>query len=223
MKLMYITCFLTNHVFPTMSFHNMGSRRSIIGRGGRGQYLWKHGGDRKIIFALHFDANSNDFTHLTRNGHLYLGPQHATPSHISVPSHVSQDPLPFPNTVEFPNLYPAHNLGWDVLPHSPWANTTGWGNLEPNHILPSISSSTSSGHYEKTPHTTENPPKFVEKPNEVDPIVDNIPLLPSVPPMGCWNIVTSKNILYVSFVVPDGPTRRTTCIILYPDASNRKK
>ena len=38
----------------------------------------------------------------------------------------------------------------------------------------------------------------------------------------CWNIVTSKNILYVSFVVPDGPTGRTTCIIFYPDASNRK-
>ena len=36
----------------------------------------------------------------------------------------------------------------------------------------------------KTPHTTESPPKFVEKPNELDPIVDNIPLLPSVPPMG---------------------------------------
>ena len=42
---------------------------------------------------------------------------------------------------------------------------------------------------------------------------------PSIP---CWNIVTSKNILYVSSLVPNGPTRRTTCIILYPDASNQK-
>ena len=35
----------------------------------------------------------------------------------------------------------------------------------------------------------------------------------------CWNIVTSKNIIYVYFVVPDGLIGRTTCIILYPDAS----
>ena len=32
----------------------------------------------------------------------------------------------------------------------------------------------------------------------------------------CWNIVTSKNILYVSFVVANGPTGRTTCIIFVP-------
>ena len=38
----------------------------------------------------------------------------------------------------------------------------------------------------------------------------------------CWNIVTSKNILYVSFVVPDGPTGSTNCIYLYSDVSNRK-
>ena len=38
----------------------------------------------------------------------------------------------------------------------------------------------------------------------------------------CSNNVTSKNILYVSCVIPDGPTGRTTCITLYPDASNRK-
>ena len=38
----------------------------------------------------------------------------------------------------------------------------------------------------------------------------------------CWNIVTWKNILYVSFVVPKGPTGRTTCINFYPDAYNQK-
>ena len=38
----------------------------------------------------------------------------------------------------------------------------------------------------------------------------------------CWNIVTLKNILYVSFVVPDGPTGRTTCITLYSNAPNQK-
>ena len=37
----------------------------------------------------------------------------------------------------------------------------------------------------------------------------------------CWIIVTSKNILYVYFVVPNGPTGRTNCISLYSDASNQ--
>ena len=59
---MYIKHLLNIDVFSTMSFQSRGSRRSIRGRGDRGQHLWQHGGDRKIRFLVNFDANSNDFT-----------------------------------------------------------------------------------------------------------------------------------------------------------------
>ena len=121
---------------------------------------------------------------MERTGHLYLGPQHSPPSYHSVPPYVSQYPLPLPNSVEFPKHYSVGNFSWDFLPPYPWSKITGSGNIEPNFPIPSTSSSTSFGHYTKTPHTTKNPPKFVEQPNELDPIVDNIPFLPSVPPLG---------------------------------------
>ena len=40
--------------------------------------------------------------------------------------------------------------------------------------------------------------------------------MPTLDAFICLNIVTSKNILYVFFVVPDVPTGRITCISLYP-------
>ena len=111
------------------------------------------------MISIHFDANSNEFTQLERTGHLYLGPQYAPPLHLLVPPHVSQAPLPLPNSVELPNHYFFHNFGWDVLPPSPRANTTGWGKFEHNRPIPSTVNLASSGHHEKIPHTTENPPK----------------------------------------------------------------
>ena len=82
-----------NDVFPTLSFHSIGSRKSVRGRSGRGLYLWQHGGDMKKRFSIHFDTNSNEFTQLERTGHVYLRPQQAPHSHIPVPPHVSQASL----------------------------------------------------------------------------------------------------------------------------------
>ena len=115
-----------------------------------------------IIFLVHFDANSSEFTQLERIGHLYLGPQCTPPSHLLVLPRVSQAPLPLPNLAEFPipNNYYVHKLGWDVLPPSPQANTTSWGKLEHNQPMPSAASSTSFGPHEKIPLPDEDPPKY---------------------------------------------------------------
>ena len=63
-----------------MSFFSRGSRRSIRGRGGRGQYLWNNNNSaRRMRVSVHFDIDSDEFAYFARTGQLALGPPCSTP------------------------------------------------------------------------------------------------------------------------------------------------
>jgi hypothetical protein len=56
-----------------MSFFSRGSRGSRRGQGRRSNAFGQEGRNKRIRLFVHFDANSDEFNHLARTGHLFLG------------------------------------------------------------------------------------------------------------------------------------------------------
>jgi hypothetical protein len=56
-----------------MNFFNRGRRGNNRGRGKRPNMLWKEGRNKKLIFSIHFDVDSEEFNQLVQTGHLDLG------------------------------------------------------------------------------------------------------------------------------------------------------
>jgi hypothetical protein len=47
-----------------MSFFNMGNKGNKGGRGKRPNMFWQEGRNKKIIFSIHFDVDSQEFNQL---------------------------------------------------------------------------------------------------------------------------------------------------------------
>ena len=48
-------------IFGSMNFYSRGSGRQGRGIGNRPRGVWYHGGNKNIIFSVHFNANSKEF------------------------------------------------------------------------------------------------------------------------------------------------------------------
>jgi len=47
----------------SMSFFSRGSRRSVRGRGGRGQYIWNNNRGIRMRVFVHFDTDFEEFSY----------------------------------------------------------------------------------------------------------------------------------------------------------------
>ena len=69
-------------IFGIMIFYSNGLSRKKKGRGNRPRGVWKHGRNKKIIFLVNFNVDSDKFNHPTTTGHFFLGS-------LDVPNHRS--------------------------------------------------------------------------------------------------------------------------------------
>jgi len=114
-----------------MSFFSRGSRRSIRGHGGRGQYIWNNNRNRRMRVYVHFDTDSKEFAHFSHTGQLALGPPPLPPTYSHRPRSFNnvRNLRPHPFVVEPPHhLVSVNNDGWNHVPHPPVSRIHGWGN-----------------------------------------------------------------------------------------------
>lgn len=110
-----------------MSFYSRGFGRKGKGRDNRPRVVWKHSRNKKIIFSMHSNVDSEEFNQLATTGHLFLGSPNVScqPSISHVPY---QSPFqPHPNIHEI--LEQNFNDGWNQIPSSHPDENQGWVQL----------------------------------------------------------------------------------------------
>jgi len=126
-----------------MSFFSRGSRRSVRGRGNRGNYQWNNNNfnhPRRMRVSVHFDTNSDEFAYFVRTGQLALGPPHPTPANSFRPPSF-HNLQPHPSVLEFPHQPASVQNGWDPQPQPLPPVVNGWGEPERKNqlIVPPLS------------------------------------------------------------------------------------
>jgi hypothetical protein len=121
-----------------MRFFSRGSNRSDNrgNRGNRGRgpnAFWQRGRNKRMIFSIHFDANSKEFNQLVHTGYLNLvgHPTFHPPQPPVRPHFQPNDLQPHPSIVDIPNqphvqAQPPVNDGWKNAPVNPPSGIGHW-------------------------------------------------------------------------------------------------
>ena len=176
-----------------MNFFSRGSRRSVRGRGNRGNYQWNNNNfnhPRRMRVSVHFDTNSDEFAYFVRTGQLALGPPHPTPANSFRPPSF-RNLQPHPSVVEFPRQPASVQNGWNPQPQPLPPGNNAWGEPErkdqlivpplsavSGNVLPAPNDNTKASSSASPIHSSvplqlniADHPVLVEQPS-VDPIIE---------------------------------------------------